>query len=1155
MNATEETDDLDRDPFEELASEFSQRFRNGELPSIEEYAIAHPDLADEIRELFPTIAAMERSKVRASAPAKPSLDALPIEQLGDFRLLGEIGRGGMGIVYEAEQVSLARHVAVKVLPQQALLDERHLKRFEREAQTAAKLHHTNIVPVFGVGHQDGFHYIVMQFIPGVGLDEVLLALRRQVVQSEADLPGLGDTSSSRISHANFNAQALLRGEFGELSAAKLSSSFVRESSAMVTQTLITNRSDISPAEKTSDFTVVDEGGPSSCDSQSKNEVSYLANLGDEFYRSVARIGEQVADALAYAHEQGTLHRDIKPGNLLLDSTGTVWVADFGLAKFAEQDNVSRTGDIVGTLSYIPPESFSGATDLRGDIYSLGLSLFELLTLRPAFFGSDRSRLVRDITEGNLPRLAKLNPNIPRDLETIVLKAIAHRPEDRYLTARDFANDLECFLGDRPIKARRMSVPEQFARWYRKNKLVAALSAAVLSLLVMLTVLFGLSSFFAKQAAIQLGEERDNAEKMAQVAKNEQEKSRFVADVSLSAVISIFDGFAPRPLPISANAAVDGSAGVASQQIDSSDRASQPAVLVSQPPIKQNTAATLEVLLESLDTLSNAAGNNADFAATFADLKLRVGSLHKALGDTERAQESLDDAILRYEELMLESDSIAHVIGRAVGLNEKGELLGNTNNIKGAREAFYASLKMLEKREDIDESPRAQYEMARTLFLISVQRQQQVGREEDSSPGHFFKMVGIGGNLRKAIRVLEPLVRSETNSEYRYLLARCYLALSVVVSPHDRDQLVAKANAGLAELVQEQPGIDDYKYEFALAKLRRGVTTVSIDEKLQLNEQAVELLSEICSTSPDVFNYQIARSRALGTYTEALDRDAVELAKANNQFLSYLQRNKATEFAEETTEAYFSLRDRFSGLYLDRLPDTHLVTVTEVLAKGDEESALPLFQSIADFDDSFLSRMRAQLGLAILFKANLRLSEAYSMLQSLNERLRDRCELEIKRWNPRRSERFFECFALLCVAEYEQFGDASMEAVIQTLREKHNAVLKSQPQEGVRKVYRAEFDLELAEIYDRLELWDKAARLRTEHRKILEGVLDDSQQKRDAKFQAVRILMNLYRQVGDVLAAEALRERLPKRRPRKLDQQESRDGSSTVRDGRSSDASE
>ncbi len=205
-----------RDPFELLASEFADRCRRGESPSVEEYAERNPELAGEIRELFPTIAAMEQLKEgKQKTSSSKSLGHLQIEQLGDFRIIGEIGRGGMGVVYEAEQISLGRHVAVKVLPKQLLLDERHLKRFQREAQTAAKLHHTNIVPVFGAGEQDGYHYIVMQFIHGVGLDEVMLALRRITLgnagRGSADL----GSNSARVSHANLNAQALLEGEFGK----------------------------------------------------------------------------------------------------------------------------------------------------------------------------------------------------------------------------------------------------------------------------------------------------------------------------------------------------------------------------------------------------------------------------------------------------------------------------------------------------------------------------------------------------------------------------------------------------------------------------------------------------------------------------------------------------------------------------------------------------------------------------------------------------------------------------------------------------------------------------------------------------------------------------------------------------------------------------
>src|SRR5512139_4037992 len=172
----------ERDPLEVLAAKYMERLRQGQRPSIEEYAAQHPELADEIRDLFPTIAVTERLKARQaqSSDGRASLGAARLERLGDFRLIREIGRGGMGVVFEAEQESQGRRVAVKVLPRQLLLDEKHLKRFEREARIAANLHHTNIVEVFGVGEQDGFHYYVMQYIEGVGLDRVVRQLANTI---------------------------------------------------------------------------------------------------------------------------------------------------------------------------------------------------------------------------------------------------------------------------------------------------------------------------------------------------------------------------------------------------------------------------------------------------------------------------------------------------------------------------------------------------------------------------------------------------------------------------------------------------------------------------------------------------------------------------------------------------------------------------------------------------------------------------------------------------------------------------------------------------------------------------------------------------------------------------------------------------------------
>ncbi|HEV3443589.1 MAG TPA: protein kinase [Gemmataceae bacterium] len=356
----------------------------------------------------PALAALGEMPI--SGAARGGYQLLPAShELGDYRILREIGRGGMGIVYLAEQLSLGRYVALKVLAAHAWLDPQRLKRFQREATAVARLHHTNIVPVYGVGEQDGLHYFVMQFIEGQGLDEVLEQLRK-------DCP----SQAKRL--------VLLAG--------------------------------------------LPQG-------------STRTGSGWAHYQSVAHIGMQVAEALDYAARQGVLHRDIKPANLLLDKAGQVWVMDFGLAKLNDSDDLTHTGDLIGTLRYMAPERFQNRFDAHSDIYSLGLTLYELLTLQPAFEEVDRSRLIARVLQEEPIRPRRLNPEIPHDLETIVLKATVREPEGRYASAGEMAEDLRRFLADRPIQARRSSALEKLWRWCRRNPLVASLTVAIVLLLVAL----------------------------------------------------------------------------------------------------------------------------------------------------------------------------------------------------------------------------------------------------------------------------------------------------------------------------------------------------------------------------------------------------------------------------------------------------------------------------------------------------------------------------------------------------------------------------------------------------------------------------------------------------------------------------------------------
>ena len=380
----------------------------------------------------------------------------------------------MGVVYEAEQESLGRRVALKVLSAGALLDPKQVRRFEREARAAARLHHTNIVPVFGVGRQDGHHYFVMQFIAGLGLDAVLDELRRlRRAKSEAS-PAAAAAASSRIAGL---------------------------SAADVARSLITGRfaADGPPADGVRDRARRRRGparpprnGPagrvrlSSAILPGSSELSASSDPDRQFYRSVARIGIQVAEALEYANRQGILHRDVKPSNLLLDNHGNVWVADFGLAKTAEADDLTHTGDILGTIRYMAPERFAGQCDARSDVYSLGLTLYELLALRPAFEASDRHALMQRVLHEEPERLRKLAPGVPRDLETIVAKATARDPAGRYATAAALAEDLRRFVEDRPIRARRISpvgaagavVPAEQGGWRRRSGVAALALVAV-----------------------------------------------------------------------------------------------------------------------------------------------------------------------------------------------------------------------------------------------------------------------------------------------------------------------------------------------------------------------------------------------------------------------------------------------------------------------------------------------------------------------------------------------------------------------------------------------------------------------------------------------------------------------------------------------------
>jgi eukaryotic-like serine/threonine-protein kinase len=381
----------------QIADEVAERLRRGETPDLADYARRHPHISRLIVEGLPLL---EMIRHRPAASETEPARREP-EQLGEFRIVRLIGRGGMAAVYEAEQAALGRNVALKVLSASVSADDSAVERFRREARAVALLHHTNIVPIFGVGEEAGANFFAMQFIHGRSLREAI------------------DTAGA--------------------------------------------------------------GGDPAADAP-------LGTPGtDAYWRNVSRLGLQLADALAHAHDKGVIHRDVKPSNVLVGADGNAWLTDFGLAKVRGLSELTRDGEVVGTLRFMAPECFRGEADARGDIYGLGMTLYELLTRRPAFHESDRGRLLWMVAQTEPPPPRSIAAAVPRDLETIVLKAIAKEPARRYQTAGELAEDLRRFLAGEPVRARRVGMWQRGVKWAKRRPAVAASlavsAAAMLALFV------------------------------------------------------------------------------------------------------------------------------------------------------------------------------------------------------------------------------------------------------------------------------------------------------------------------------------------------------------------------------------------------------------------------------------------------------------------------------------------------------------------------------------------------------------------------------------------------------------------------------------------------------------------------------------------------
>ncbi|TWU08329.1 serine/threonine-protein kinase [Stieleria varia] len=780
-----------RNPVESLASQWLQRVRQSESdPRANHLDVAtangptptgssDDDTADvaakQLSDLLPVLKRLESARRQnAQRPSGlASLGSKRPERLGDFRIIRQIGRGGMGVVFEAEQISLGRTVAIKVLPQSMLQEDKQVQRFHVEAQFAASLHHTNIVPVFGFGEDAGYHFYVMQRINGQGLDRVRLS-----------------------------------------------------------------------------------GSPLDVD-------------------LVIKIGKQAASALHYAHRQGVLHRDVKPANLLLDQDDNLWITDFGVAKAIESVGQTRTNDVVGTLRYMAPEHFLGSANPRSDVYSLGCTLYELLAGHPAFDDeSIRAALVRRMPVEAAAPIRKINRSVPRDLETILNKAMAADESDRYQDAGELADDLERLANGDPIHARRHSPLELTLRFAKRKPAVAALTALSTLLLaaIALTSTWGylrnqslLSDAVASRAA---------ARSTATVATDalDQLFARFAGDDLLSDIMRSSNG------EISSSSAIT-------------------------PAVSPETAAILQDLLGYYDRIAKMQSFDSVVQATedvdeldlhtmqsAATAKFHIGSIHWRLGRYYAAANAFKLSLADHRMLDRASgqSSTVESVVRQVGLlNRIALALYQLSDHEDADQYIERALNLIDQSPaDIAKTPACRFAKARSHYLLGFHL--RPGMTADSMPSAIMVNSIAAGRDR-----LAPPGRPGFNSPPRRrpppdkfgdlfdpgfdpesLFDRASDVTSAdperkspggnLMARADAAEHLATATEILRRLVDEYPDRPAYSLQLAITLREQAVDVLMPEssEQSQAADQAIEILDVLQTQFPENTQIRWERIRTL-----------------------------------------------------------------------------------------------------------------------------------------------------------------------------------------------------------------------------------------------------------------------------------------------------
>lgn len=809
----------DGSQLEEVIDEFTAALRRGEQPSISAFQTRFPELASELAEVLSSVAMLEQLKSASELTlhqANPLDSVSGITHVGPYRIVREIGRGGMGIVFEAVHESLGRQVAVKVMPTPLLDAQQCVQRFQHEAQAAARLHHTNIVSVFASGEGLGYHYYVMDFVDGTSLSVLIQRLRNNI-RAGMDV---GQTE-------------------GEPPAMKPVAQYPWETVSV--------------------------------------KSSFAGGVNR--YQWAAGLARQLAEGLAYAHDNHILHRDLKPANLILDTSGRLWITDFGLAKDAAREiALTRTGDIVGTPQYLPPEALEGRYDVRSEIYGVGLVLYELLALQPAHAGASPAELIRRIAAGSPPFIRKVVPEVPLDLATIIDKSLARDPANRYRSAGELARDLTAFVEHRAISARRPNLLETGWRWAKRNRLAASLTltSAVLLLLVAATSTVGYvttTSALRKEAAVsqslraqqaQTEQAKQAAESNLQAMQMQFDRAEANVALSIEAMEGMFRHLVSGGHPVS----------------DSSEFNGLREISGIETSLTTEDAEFLDGLVHFYERFAQLNAGNAMLLTESAKAYRRAGNIHQIVGQ-------LPDAIAAYEKSVelqqaaygqlsadISDSSASELKARLLGLvrtqNELSSAYRRAGQLMLAQEWNSRSISLLEESPLVATEADVKLELARTLSALGFDVLRAVSSTD--VPGLMRPEFGnrpaamqLGKRLwdrfnrplaSEAIEILDELLEAEpSNQEYAAVRASCYWCLAAADLRRDQAQGFTyrrQAIEALDELVRRSP--DNREYQYLLALACNLVLPNPEPAELELVERGAGIMRLLVEAHPAVLDY-------------------------------------------------------------------------------------------------------------------------------------------------------------------------------------------------------------------------------------------------------------------------------------------------------------